>query len=228
MIAVTTSARYLPFGEVTERKARLAAPSRGAGRFRIAVGADPGDPASMTSQGARAASAVLLSGAVLSGCGGTPESDSPPPAARPLAHSGAPERPPAAPAGPLAGTEWRLVEIQSMDDSVGTRRPGDPAKFTMRLNDDNTVNMRLDCNRANGTWSVEPGADPSSGRIAFGPLAATRALCPPPRLDEQVTAQAPYIRGYMLKDGRLSLTLVADGGIWLWEQDEGIPLEPRS
>jgi hypothetical protein len=88
--------------------------------------------------------------------------------------------------------------------------------------------MQLGCNRADGTWSVEPGADPSSGRFAFGPLSATRALCPPHGVDEQVTAQAPYIRGYVLKDGRLSLTLVADGGLWLWEQDEGIPLGPRS
>jgi heat shock protein HslJ len=175
----------------------------------------------VTSNDARAAATVLLSVAALLGCGGTAGKASPPPAARPLSQ-------PAAPAGPLAGTRWRLVEIQSMDDSVGTRRPGDPAKFTMRLNGDGTVHMRLDCNRADGTWSVEPGADPSSGRFAFGPLAATRALCPPPNVDEQVTAQAPYIRGYALKDGRLSLTLVADGGRWLWEQDEGIALEPRS
>ena len=182
----------------------------------------------MTSNGARAVSTVLLSGAVLFGCGGPAGEASPPPAARPLAHSGAPGRLAGAPGGPLAGTQWRLVEIQSMDDSAGTRRPDDPAKFTMRLNGDGTVNMRVDCNRADGTWSVEPGTNPSSGRFAFGPFAATRALCSPPSLDEQVTAQAPYIRGYVLKDGRLSLTLVADGGIWLWEQDEGIPLEPRS
>ena len=188
---------------------------------------------------------TLVFGTLAAGC----DSPAGKPAAPPEAAASAPKAEGAAPAAAslpaaLAGTEWRLVEIQSMDDSVGTRRPGDPAKFTMRLNDDNTVNMRLDCNRANGTWSVEPGADPSSGRIAFGPLAATRALCPPPSLDEQMTAQAPYIRGYMLKDGRLSLTLVADGGIWLWEPvtdrpfeteadrelilDEGIPLEPRS
>lgn len=175
----------------------------------------------MTSNGARAASTVLLSGAVLLGCDGTAGKASPPPSARPPAQS-------AAPAGPLAATQWRLVEIQSMDDTVGTKRPEDPSHYTLRLNGDGTVTMRLNCNRANGSWSAEPSADPSNGRFAFGPLDATRALCPSPSLDELVTAQAPYIRGYMLKDGRLSLTLVADGGIWLWEPHEGIPLEPRS
>ena len=61
--------------------------------------------------GARAAATILLSGTVLAGCGG-----------------------PAAPGakaatGPLAGTEWRLLEIQSMDDAVGTARPEDPSLY---------------------------------------------------------------------------------------------------
>jgi heat shock protein HslJ len=122
--------------------------------------------------------------------------------------------------GPLAATSWRLVEIQSMDDATGTVRPEDPARFTMQLNEDGSVGMVLDCNRANGTWTAEPSADESNGRFEFGPLATTKALCPPPNLDERIAAQAPYIRGYLLKDGRLYLSLMADGGIWAWEPDE--------
>ncbi|HEX9189559.1 MAG TPA: META domain-containing protein, partial [Vicinamibacteria bacterium] len=109
------------------------------------------------------------------------------------------------------------VEIRSMDDAVGTKRPADPSLYTMRLNADGTVNLRLNCNRATGTWSAEPSAEPSNGRFTFGPLAMTRALCPPPSLDETIAAHSPFIRGYFLKDGRLSLSLMADGGIWLWE-----------
>ena len=44
----------------------------------------------------------------------------------------------------------------------------------------------------------------------------TRALCPPPSLDEQMAAQAEYIRGYLLRDGMLYLSLMADGGIFAW------------
>ncbi len=127
---------------------------------------------------------------------------------------------PAASDNPLAGTAWRLVEFQSMDDAVGTARPEDPSLYTMRLNADGTVDMRLNCNRANGPWSAEPSADPSNGRFELGPLAATRALCPPPSLDEQIAAQSEYIRGYLLKDGRLYLSLMADGGIYAWERYE--------
>lgn len=131
----------------------------------------------------------------------------------------------AAQVSPLADTEWRLVEIRSMDDSVGIVRPDDPSLYTMRLNGDGTVAMRLNCNRANGSWSAEASAHGSSGRFEFGPLAATRALCPPPSLDERVTSQAQYVRGYLLKDGRLHLSLMADGGIHVWEPQTEVPFE---
>ena len=129
------------------------------------------------------------------------------------------------PARPLADTEWRLVEIQSMDDAVGTVRPNDPSRFTMLLNGDGTVSMRLDCNRATGTWSADAGPDGASGRLEFGLLAGTRAMCPPPSLDARVAAQAPYVRSYLLKDGRLNLSLMADGGIVVWEPNVEAPFE---
>ena len=122
---------------------------------------------------------------------------------------------------PLADTRWRLVEFQSMNDAIGTTRPGDPSLYTMQLNGDGTVTMRLNCNRAKGTWSAEPSGDGTSGRFEFGPLAATRAICPPPSMDESIMAQAKYLRSYLLKDGRLYLSLMADGGIYAWEPDTG-------
>ncbi len=121
----------------------------------------------------------------------------------------------------FAGTVWRLVEIQSMDDAVGTVRPDDPSVYTMRLNRDGTVNLRLDCNRANGTWSAEAGADGAGGRFEFGPLATTQAICPPGSLDERVSADAAYVRSYRFEGDRLYLSLMADGGIYAWEPDEG-------
>jgi heat shock protein HslJ len=139
---------------------------------------------------------------------------------RETATSGAPAE---VAASPLAGTSWRLAELQSMDDAQGITKPGDPSAFTLRLNADGSAQLRLDCNRATGTWSATPGADSSSGQFEFGPLAVTRAACPPPDLGAQVAAQAQYVRSYLLKDGRLSLSLMADGGIWVWEPDSGLP-----
>jgi hypothetical protein len=61
----------------------------------------------------------------------------------------------------LAGTSWRLLQFQSMDDAIGTLRPEDSSLYTLRLNSDGTVTMRLNCNRAMGSWSAEP-----SGHVA--------------------------------------------------------------
>ena len=125
--------------------------------------------------------------------------------------------------GALAGSSWRLVEFQSMDDATGTIVPKDPSRYTMRLKEDGTVVMRLDCNRATGTWSAEPGDDVASGRFEFGPLAVTRALCPPPSLGESIAAQAEYIRSYVRRYGKLYLALMADAGIYVWEPDPDAP-----
>ncbi len=126
---------------------------------------------------------------------------------------------------PLAGTEWRLVEFQSMSDSVGTVRPDDPSLYTMRLGEDGTVSMRLNCNRATGTWTAEPAASGRSGGFEFQDLAATQALCPRPSMDEKIVKDAEYVRSYLLRGGRLYLSLMADGGIYAWEPLPGVPFE---
>lgn len=160
---------------------------------------------------------LLLVAVAVAGCGGTTDRAATNPGdPAPLA---APATAPAAaqPDNPLAGTAWRLVEFQSMDDARGTTKPADPSLYTMEFHADGAVSMRLNCNRATGSWKAVPSADPSNGQFEFGPLAATRALCPPPSMDELIAAQAQYVRGYMLRDGRLHLSLMADAGIFVWE-----------
>ena len=122
----------------------------------------------------------------------------------------------ATPAARLAGSSWRLVEIQSSDDRIGTTRPDDPAKYTLTLGADGRAAMRLNCNHGTGPWSATPtGTD--SGSFSLGPLAVTRALCPRPSLDDRIARDAQYIRSYLLRDGRLYLNLMADGGTYVWE-----------
>jgi len=138
----------------------------------------------------------------------------------------------AAPSAVLAGTQWRLVEFQSMDDAKGTRRPAQGSLYTMWLHGDGTVAMQLNCNRATGKWSAAPSGDPASGRFEFGSLAATKALCPPPSMDESVVAHSRFVRSYLLKDSRLYLSLMADGGIYVWARDGGassaVPAAPEN
>ena len=151
------------------------------------------------------------------------KAEAPPAATAPATTAAAPAAPAdsapaeAATAGPLAGTRWRVVEIQSMDDATGTARPEDPALYTIAFGTDGQVAMRLNCNRGTGPWKADPGASADSGNLAMGPLAVTRALCPPPSLDERIARDSEHVRTYLLRDGRLALSLEADAAIYLWE-----------
>ena len=115
----------------------------------------------------------------------------------------------------LAGTSWQLVAIQSMDDAQGTTRIADPARFTLHFGADGRASLRLDCNRGTGTFEAIPATD-GRGSLRFGPIAATRALCPPPQIDERVARDLGYVRSYLFQDGKLFLSLMADGGIYEW------------
>jgi len=116
---------------------------------------------------------------------------------------------------PLAGTAWQLHAIQSMDDAQGTTRIAEPARFTLRFDADGRVSLRLDCNRGTGSWQATPSGN-GGGTLTFGPIATTRAMCPPPHLDERVARDLAYVRSYRLKDRKLFLSLIADGGIYEW------------
>jgi heat shock protein HslJ len=118
-------------------------------------------------------------------------------------------------ANPLAGTVWQLHAIQSMDDAQGTTMIADPNKFSVHFGADGRAAFQLDCNRGTADWKSESGSA-ESGRLNFGPLAATRALCPPPHVDERVVADMAYVRSYLFRDGKLFMSLMADGGIYEW------------
>jgi heat shock protein HslJ len=77
----------------------------------------------------------------------------------------------------LPGSRWRLVRIQSMD---GTEvAPDDRSKYTLELGAASALAGRADCNRISGRWTA------SGESISFGPLAMTRAMCPPGSLSDR-------------------------------------------
>jgi para-nitrobenzyl esterase len=122
------------------------------------------------------------------------------------------QQPPAAqPMSPgLAGTSWQLVQFSGGDDKV--LKPDDKSKYTIAFSADGSVAVRVDCNRGRGTWK---SAGPS--QLEFGPLALTRAMCPPGSLHDRIVKDWEYVRSYLVKDGRLFLALMADGGIYEYE-----------
>jgi hypothetical protein len=91
----------------------------------------------------------------------------------------------------------------------------------MDLNTDGTAAMRLNCNRGRGQWSAKPIRNGGEGSFSIGPLAMTRAHCPPPSLDARIARDLGFVRSFLLKEGRLYLSLMADGGIYVWEPRTG-------
>ncbi len=108
---------------------------------------------------------------------------------------------------------WRLVELQSSDDSIGTTRPDDPTKYEMTLNADGSVAMQLDCNRGIGRWQ-----SPEPSQITFGQMAMSMALCPEGSLDTRIAREMGFVRTYVLQGNRLSLNMLADGGNLVWDR----------
>jgi para-nitrobenzyl esterase len=110
----------------------------------------------------------------------------------------------------LGGTSWQLVKFQSSDDKTLT--PDDRAKYTIVFGTDGRVSARIDCNRGSGTWK---SAGPN--QLQFGPLALTRAMCPPGSMHDRIAKDWELVRSYTMKDGHLFLALMADGGIYEFE-----------
>ena len=117
---------------------------------------------------------------------------------------------PQPPGAGLGGTSWQLVKFQGGDGAVLV--PDDRAKYTIAFAADGSVAVRFDCNRGRGTWT-----SPGPPQIAFGPLALTRAACPPGSLHDQLVKHWSFVRSYVLKDRHLFLSLMADGGIYEFE-----------
>lgn len=111
----------------------------------------------------------------------------------------------------LGDTAWRLAELQSSDDAIGTVHPDDSSKYVMQLGADGRATLRLDCNRGTGRWEAS-----APNRITFPPFAMTRAMCPPGSLDTRVARELGYVRSYILQGDQLRLILMADGGSQLW------------
>lgn len=71
------------------------------------------------------------------------------------------------------------MKFQGGDDTVLT--PDDKAKYSVVFSTDGRVNVRIDCNRGFGTWKSS-----RRNQVEFGPLALTRAMCPPGSLHDQI------------------------------------------
>ncbi|MBX7435085.1 META domain-containing protein [Mycobacterium sp. Y57] len=124
----------------------------------------------------------------------------------------------------LDDTSWKLTEIQSMDDAQGTTAVPAGQQYTVTFaiedNGEHRAAFQIDCNRGSSTWQASPSESGDSGSLTFGPIALTMMACPPGSIDQKVSAALGDVRSYLIQDGRLHLSLLADAGILTWEPAE--------
>jgi para-nitrobenzyl esterase len=146
----------------------------------------------------RSLPAVALA-SVLAGCAGT---DKPP--VLPGTVNVPP--PPMAVAGDalLTGTVWRWTGTVMNDDTRVT--PDAPERYTIAFQPGGKVAVRADCNRGSGSYTLDGGA------ISFGPLAMTRATCPPGSRDAEFLRGLGAVSGQLFRGNEIVLTLKFDLG----------------
>jgi heat shock protein HslJ len=109
----------------------------------------------------------------------------------------------------LPGSRWRLARIQSMDGTEAA--PDDRSRYTLEFGAAGALAGRADCNRISGRWTA------SGESITLGPLAMTRAMCPPGSLSDRYVRALEAAATWMIVDGRLAIAMRTDAGILHFE-----------
>jgi heat shock protein HslJ len=117
----------------------------------------------------------------------------------------------------LPGTRWRLVHFQSSDDAIGTVVPPRVERYEISFGADGRAALMLDCNRANAGFTATP-TSARGGELRFAPGMMSRAFCGADALDGRIARDLDNIRSFTIIGNRLSLALLADGGLYVWER----------
>jgi heat shock protein HslJ len=81
-----------------------------------------------------------------------------------------------------------------------------PERYTIFLKEDGMAQVRFDCNRGGGGYTV------SKGGLSFGPLMSTRMACPEGSLDARFAKDLQAVSSFFIEEGRLHLELPYDSG----------------
>jgi hypothetical protein len=121
----------------------------------------------------------------------------------------------------LAGTRWRLLEIQSPKNARAAARPEDPNKYMMSFDSEGgIVALRLDCNRARGSYSDTRNADRRGGSLTISSLELTPEQCAQPALGARIVKDLGSVRSYRVASGQLFLDGMPDGSTYVWQRTE--------
>jgi para-nitrobenzyl esterase len=110
----------------------------------------------------------------------------------------------------MVGVTWQWVSFTSPVEQIAVDAP---ERYTIRFERDGRVAVRADCNRGMTRYSIR-----ADRRIIFGPIALTRAMCPPGSLGDRFAREVGRVRSYFQKGGDLFLELPIDSGTLRFQQ----------
>jgi heat shock protein HslJ len=110
----------------------------------------------------------------------------------------------------LPGSRWRLVRLESGDGTTAV--PADASRYTLEFAADGTLSGQADCNRFQGRWTA------AGTSITLGPLAMTRAMCPPGSLSDRYARGLESAVSWRVVADWLAVALKVDSGIVYFER----------
>lgn len=131
---------------------------------------------------------ILIAAAMLAGCAISSISGQDSPAADPQA---------------LLGKIWQWEEFSG---DAGTITVPEPVNYTILLKPDGRAQIRFDCNRGGGSYSL------SGEKLSFGPLVSTRMACSRDSLDTRFARYLEQVESFYFQDGMLFLNLASGSG----------------
>lgn len=115
----------------------------------------------------------------------------------------------------LEDTQWVLIGTKG---SASDRELHEVPlyKYTMSLAASGTAQFKFDCNQGSSTWNAAP-EEGGGGKISFGTVAVTAALCDDSGVGEKLAADVPGLSVFKLYDGTLTLTRDGSGTAYVWD-----------
>lgn len=108
---------------------------------------------------------------------------------------------------PVEGRTWYWLGSVI---SLSPMQPASPESYTLQFIDDRAA-IRADCNRGAGKVTLK------GDRVSFGPMAMTRAFCPPPSLGDAYARQLHAAEQASVVDGVLRIELKDDDAMFFTE-----------
>lgn len=120
-----------------------------------------------------------------------------------LACSTAPSGGRAVPSASLVGPTWKWEGVVTQTEAMNV---SEPERYTIQFLPDGRAAIRADCNRGTGAYKTE------GTQLSFGPIASTRAMCPPGSLSDRFLESLQNAATFRIDRDRLYVDQKMDSG----------------